>query len=89
MADASKDGNPQSVITISEEETQNIIISKAETEIVRATNKGEALPQEFILCDRVIGKYYGGGQYHDTKEAMIIYGKRSSHLTPVKDKNYD
>ena len=66
-----------------------IIIEKAGTGIVKATKTRDIKPQEVILCDKVIGKHYGGGQYRDTKETMIIYGKRSSHLTPIKDKYYD
>lgn len=84
-----KNGNPQSVLIISEDEAQQIILDKSGTGIVRVDRKGNPKPQEDITCDRIIGKYYGGGSYHETNKATIHYGKKSAHIVPIKGDNYD
>ena len=82
-------GNPQSVITISKDEAQKIIETKAGTGIIKVDRNGNARPQEQITCDNIIGQYYYNGQYIDTNKAVIHYGKRNSHIVPVKGDNYD
>ncbi len=82
-------GNPQSVITISKEETQKIIETKAGTGIIKVDRNGNARPQEQISCDNTIGQYYCDGQYIDTNKAVIHYGKKNCHIVPVKGDNYD
>ena len=82
-------GNPQSIITISKETAQKIIETKAGTGIIKVDRNGNARPQEQITCDNIIGQYYCDGQYIDTNKAVIHYGKRSSHIVPVKGDNYD
>ena len=76
--------NPQSILTITEKEAQEIIKSKAGTGMVRVTRKGEPTPKEDITCEKVIGKYYAKGEYHDTKKATIHYGKKSAHIVPIR-----
>lgn len=82
-------GNPQSVITISKEEAQKIIETKAGTGIIKVDRNGNARPQEQISCDNTIGQYYCDGQYIDTNKAVIHYGKKNCHIVPVKGDNYD
>lgn len=82
-------GNPQSVITISKDEAQKIIETKAGTGIIKVDRNGNARPQEQITCDNIIGQYYYDGQYIDTNKTVIHYGKRNSHIVPVKGDNYD
>lgn len=82
-------GNPQSVITISKEEAQKIIETKAGTGIIKVDRNGNARPQEQITCDNTIGQYYCDGQYIDTNKAVIHYGKKNCHIVPVKGDNYD
>lgn len=84
-----KGGNPQSILTITEEEAQEIITSKAGTGIVKTDKNGNPKPQEDITCDRVIGRYWGGGRYHDTNKVTIHYGKKVAHIVPKKGDNYD
>lgn len=84
-----KGGNPQSIITISKQEVQEIILTKSGTGIVRVSRNGTPKPQEDITCDKIIGKYYGGGKYHNTNKATIHYGKQKSHIVPIKGDNYD
>lgn len=82
-------GNPQSIITVSKEEVQNIIETKSGTGIIKVDNKGNPRPLEQIVCDKMIGKCYFGGKYIDTNKAVIHYGKRNAHLVPVIGDNYD
>lgn len=82
-------GNPQSIISISKEEAQKIIETKAGTGIIKVDAKGNARPQEQITCDEIIGKYYYDGKYINTNKAVIHYGKKNSHIVPVRGDNYD
>lgn len=82
-------GNPQSIISISKEEAQKIIETKAGTGIIKVDAKGNARPQEQITCDDIIGQYYYDGRYIDTNKAVIHYGKKNSHVVPVRGDNYD
>ena len=80
--------NPQSIITVSKEEAQKIIETKAGTGIIKVDRNGNARPQEQIICDDIIGKYYCDGQYIDTNKAVIHYGKKNAHIVPIKGDNY-
>ncbi len=82
-------GNPQSIISISKEEAQKIIETKAGTGIIKVDAKGNTRPQEQIMCDDIIGQYYYDGRYIDTNKAVIHYGKKNSHVVPVRGDNYD
>ena len=82
-------GNPQSIISISKEEAQKNIETKAGTGIIKVDAKGNARPQEQITCDDIIGQYYYDGRYIDTNKAVIHYGKKNSHVVPVRGDNYD
>lgn len=77
-------GNPQSIISISKEDAQKIIENKAGTGIIKVDAKGNARPQEQITCDNIIGQYYYDGKYVDTNKAVIHYGKKNSHIVPVR-----
>lgn len=85
----SKGGNPQSILTISLEEAQNIIDNKAGTGIIKVDRNGNPRPQEQITCDNVIGRYYCKGDYIETKKAVIHYSKRGAHIVPIRGNNYD
>lgn len=84
-----KGGNPQSVITIDENSAQELIREKSGTGIVGVSRAGEEKPTESINCGRVIGKYYGNGEYHDTTKATIHYGKKGSHIVPIRGDDFD
>lgn len=84
-----KGGNPQSRITISEAEAQNIIDNKAGTGIIKVDRNGNPRPQEQIVCDKIIGQYYYGGEYIETNKAVIHYSKKGAHLVPIRGDNYD
>lgn len=82
-----KGQGPQSRITISESEIQEIITSKSGTGSPRTKGDGTVLNVEFINADKIIGEYFFDGQWIETKRAAIHYGKSSSHIVPVEDKN--
>lgn len=82
--------SPQSVLTITESEAQELIRTKAGTGIVAVGRETrEMLPRESITVDRVIGKTWSGTEYIDTNKARIHYGKKVSHIVPIGGKNYD
>ncbi len=83
-----KGGNPQSVLTIDAETAQKLIIERAGTGIVRTSHKGIAKPIEDIDCGFVVGKYFGNGEYHNTTKFSIHYGKKSSHIVPIRGDNF-
>lgn len=84
-----KGSNPQSILTITFEETQKIIETRAGTGIIRVDKNGNERPQEQISCDKIIGKIYVNGEYIDTRKATIHYAKKSAHLVPIVGDNYD
>lgn len=89
QARQNKGGNPQSIISVSAKKVQKIIETKAGTGIIKVDAKGNARPQEQITCDGIIGQYYSNGRYINTNKAVIHYGKKNSHIVPVKGDNYD
>jgi len=86
---AAKGMRSQSVLIISEAETQQLILDKAGTGIVKATKDGELIPKEDITANKIIGWTWSGNDYVQTNKAKIHYGKKSSHIVPIGGKNYD
>lgn len=84
-----KGGNPQSVLLVDKEKAQEIIKNRAGTGIIRSDRKGEPRPVEDINCHFVVGKYFGNGKYHETTKAAIHYGKKRSHLVPIRGDDFD
>ena len=80
---------PQSILSITEQEAQKLIIKKAGTGIIRVSKNGEMLPEETVTINKVIGKTYSGGVLIETNKAKIFYGKNSSHIVPIGGMNYD
>ena len=56
-----KGGNPQSILTITPEKAQEIILQKHGTGNLHLAKNGKIKDSEMIVCDEIIGKYYGGG----------------------------
>ena len=81
--------SPQSVLTISKDDTQRIIKEKSGTGIIRTRKDGSAMNIEDITCDEVIGAYWFRGQYVETNKAAIHYGRNGAHLVPHHGDNYD
>ena len=84
-----KGGNPQSILLVDAAEAQEIINKKHGTGIIKCDRNGNALSQEKITCDKVIGQYYARGQYRDTNKAVIHYSKSGAHLVPIRGDDYD
>lgn len=81
--------NPQSVLTISKEEAQDIIIKQSGTGIIKPRRDGTATDIEQITCDRIIGYYYQKGDKIPTNKAAIHHGRKGSHIIPIKGNHYD
>ncbi len=77
---------PQSVITVDKKTAQNIINRYAGKGTVKTTIEGKIQNREFADCDEVIGKYCDKeSNWYDTKRIEIHYGKKGSHIVPVKE----
>ena len=82
-------GNPQSILILPEEEVRRIILEKSGTGIVRVDRNGNAKPQESVDCGVVVGYYFAKGEYHETTKVTIHYGKKSSHIVPIRGDDFD
>ena len=80
---------PQSVLTISQEEAQEIIEKKSGTGIIKTRKDGSPMNIEWINAGKIIGQYYHKGQWYPTTKAAIHHGSHGSHLVPIKGNNYD
>ena len=76
-------------MTISYEETQEIIEKQSGHGIIKVHKDGSPMNMEMITCDRIVGKYFSRGEWHYTNKAIIHYGSEGSHLVPHKGSNYD
>lgn len=86
---ASKGLDPQSILTITQAEAQQIINDKSGTGIIKTRKDGSPMNIEEITCDKVIGKYWWRGEYHETNKAAIHHGSKGSHLVPQYGGHYD
>ena len=77
---------PQGKITISQEEVQSIITQYAGKGDVWVDKSGNVSNKAFVTVDKVIGQYYNNGKWTDTKRIAIHYGKKGTHIVPVKEK---
>lgn len=81
-----KGRTPQSVLSITEDQAQNIIDRYNCTGTVQITSSGKIT--EYCTTDMVVGKYYKDDAYHDTRRVEIFYAKRWAHVVPVTEE-YD
>ena len=86
---AEKGLGPQSALTISKDEAQQIILDQSGTGIIKPRRDGTATNVEQITCNKIIGYYYDKGAKHETNKAAIHHGAKGSHLVPIKGNNYD
>ncbi len=80
---------PQSCLTITKEEAQNIIVKQSGTGLIKPKRDGTATDIERITCDKAIGYYYNKGKKIPTNKVAIHHGRRGSHLVPIKGNDYD
>lgn len=78
-----KGRNPQSILTISEKETQRILNECVGTGKIDVARSGEYRNKEFYDVGYVIGQYYDHGEYKDTTRVAAHYSKKGAHLVPV------
>lgn len=80
-------GKPQSYLTISEEEAQQIVWKYAGTGVVRTVSGDKAPNVEFITVDRPVGMHPVGNTFEPSARVQIVYAKDGAHLFPVGEKN--
>jgi hypothetical protein len=81
---AEKGQTPQSILTVSKEEAQELILKHCGTGVIQKTKAGKFRDVEYCNADRVIGKYFRDNEYFDTVRFAIHYSKRDAHIVPVK-----
>lgn len=83
-----KGKTPQSILTVTMDEAQNIVDKYSGTGIVIVkTNKDKSVEiREYANIDKVIGKEYTNNKYRKTKRVCIVYSKNGTHIFPVPPK---
>ena len=78
---------PQSILTISEQEAQELVDKYQGTGDVEIQVSGENSLRIYEFCDadRIVGKWYEANSFHTTKRFQIIYSKKGTHIVPVKE----
>lgn len=79
-------GREQSYLTISEEEAQAYACKYAGLGNTGADAVDKVLNHEFIDADKIIGKYFEKGEWHETRRMKIFHSKKGIHIVPVKSK---
>lgn len=76
---------PQSILTVTVQEAQEIVDKYACTGTVTIKTPKNAPMEirEYRNLERVIGKYYANDAFHDTKRIMIVYAKKGVHIVPT------
>lgn len=80
---------PQGRLSITFDEAQKIIENKSGTGIIKVRRDGTPTDVEWITCEKIIGSYNHHGKWYSTNKAMIMHGKKGSHLVPHKGSHYD
>ena len=82
-----KGGTPQSILTLSQEDAQDIIDRFSGMGIVKIIKTGESSFKitEFVTTDRIVGSYFENDQLKETRRVCIYYGKKGVHIVPVKE----
>lgn len=80
-----KGQTPQSILTITTKEAQEIVNKYACTGTVTIKTPKDAPIEirEYRNVDKVIGQYYKNNAFHSTKRAIIVYAKRGTHIVPT------
>lgn len=81
--------SPQSKLSISYEESVEIIEKYSGTGIIRANTKGDPMNIEDITCNKTIGYYMQKGEWIATRKAALHHGSKGTHIVPQKGNNYD
>ena len=78
---------PQSILTVSEQEAQELVKKYSGTGVVVIQKSGENSLKicEFCEADHVVGKWYAENRFLETKRFEIFYSKKGAHVVPVKE----
>lgn len=76
---------PQSILTITVKEAQEIVDKYACTGTVTIKTPKDAPIEirEYKNVDKVIGQYYKNNAFHNTKRVIIVYAKKGTHIVPT------
>lgn len=80
-----KGQTPQSILTITTKEAQEIVDKYACTGTVTIKTPKDASIEirEYKNVDKVIGQYYKNNAFHNTKRVIIVYAKKGTHIVPT------
>lgn len=80
-----KGQTPQSILTITTKEAQEIVDKYACTGTVTIKTPKDAPIEirEYKNVDKVIGQYYKNNAFHNTKRVIIVYAKKGTHIVPT------
>ena len=79
---------PQSILTVTMEEAQEIVdrYKCTGTVVIQTHKSGGVKIREFTDSDKIIGRYYKDNSYKETKRLGIYYSKNGTHIVPVEQK---
>ena len=77
-------GQEPSRLLISKDEAQELINLHSGTGYPKISRGGDVLDVEFVSADHVIGQYFDGDKWVDTRRFGIYHGSKGSHIVPVK-----
>lgn len=80
--------NPQSILTIQEEEIDDIVKEFSTTGkiTIRTNTDGSKKIVEYVTIGKAVGKCYPESGYEDTERIAIHYSKKGYHVFPVAEK---
>lgn len=77
-------GQEPSRLLISKADAQELINLYSGTGTPKISRRGNISDVEFVTADHVIGQYFDGEKWVDTKRFGIYHGSKGSHIVPVK-----
>lgn len=83
-----KGQTPQSILTVTMEEAQEIVDKYSCTgEVLIKTRKDGSLEiKEYADADRIVGKEYTNNNYRETSRVGIFYSKKGTHIFPTRSR---
>lgn len=80
-----KGQTPQSILTVTMEEAQEIVDKYKCTGTVEIQKRADGTVKIIEYCDagKVVGLYYKCDAYHGAKRFGIYYSKKGTHIVPV------
>lgn len=84
----SKGKTPQSILTVTMEEAQEIVDKYNCTGevIIKARKDGSLEIKEYTDIGRIAGKEYTDNEYHETSRIGIFYSRKGTHIFPTRSR---